>query len=74
MTNNVDPDQTAPDGAVCIVCICHFVPNFGLRNFLTFTSDLVIPGLVTNGTAKICCLGLILVLFYSIMVIKNDFG
>ena len=26
-------------------------------------SDLIIPGLVTNGTAKICCRGLILVLF-----------
>ena len=38
------------------------------------TSDLIIPGLVTNGTAKICCLGLILALFYSTMVIKNDFG
>ena len=35
-------------------------------------SDLVIPGLVTNGTAKICCLGLILEQFYSIMVITND--
>ena len=37
-------------------------------------SDLIIPGLVTNGTAKICCLGLILALFYSTVVIKNDFG
>ena len=37
-------------------------------------SDLIIPGLVTNGTAKICCLGLILALLYSTMVIKNDFG
>ena len=34
----------------------------------------IIPGLVTNGTAKICCRGLILALFYSTMVIKNDFG
>ena len=36
--------------------------------------DLVIPGLVTNGTAKICCLGLILVLFYNIVIVKYDFG
>ena len=28
-----------------------------------YSSDLIIPGLVTNGTAKICCLGLILTLF-----------
>ena len=28
----------------------------------------------TNGTAKICCRGLILALFYSTIVIKNDFG
>ena len=32
--------------------------------------DLIIPGLVTTGTAKICCLGLILALFESTMVIK----
>ena len=37
-------------------------------------SDLIIPGLVTIGTAKICCRGLILALFYSTEVIKNDFG
>ena len=37
-------------------------------------SDLIIHGLVTNGTAKICCHGLILALFYSTMVIKNYFG
>ena len=37
-------------------------------------SDPIIPGLFTNGTAKICCLGLILALLYSTMVIKNDFG
>ena len=30
---------------------------------LNLSSDLIIPGLVTNGTAEICCLGLILVLF-----------
>ena len=41
---------------------------------LPITSDLIIPGLVTNGTAKICCRGLILALFYSTMVIKNGFG
>ena len=33
-------------------------------------SDLIIIGLVINGTAKICCLGLILALFYSTVVIK----
>ena len=38
------------------------------------SSDLIIPGLVTNRTAKICCGGLILALFYSTMVIKNYFG
>ena len=37
-------------------------------------SDLIIPGLVTNGTTKICCRGLILALFYSTVVIKFDFG
>ena len=42
--------------------------------WLMFFSGPIIPGLVTNGTAKICCLGLILALFYSTMVIKNDFG
>ena len=36
--------------------------------------DLIIRGLVTKGTAKICCLGLILAQFYSTIVIKNDFG
>ena len=40
---------------------------------LSSTSDLIIPGLVTNGTAKICCLGLVLALFYRTMVIGNDF-
>ena len=39
-----------------------------------YSSDLIIPGLVTNGTAKICCLGLILALFYSTMIIKIYFG
>ena len=37
-------------------------------------SDLIIPGLVTNETAKICCRALILALFYSTMVIKNYSG
>ena len=32
--------------------------------------DLIIPRLVTNGTAKICCLGLVLALLYSTVVIK----
>ena len=31
--------------------------------YIQYISDLIIPGLVTNGTAKICCLGLILALF-----------
>ena len=31
--------------------------------FIITGSDLIIPGLVANGTAKTCCLGLILVLF-----------
>ena len=47
--------------------------DFLLALILHF-SDLIIPGLVTNGTAKICCRGLILVLFNSTMVIKNGFG
>ena len=34
------------------------------------TSDIIISGLVTNETAKICCLGLILALFYSAVVRK----
>ena len=38
------------------------------------SSDLIIPELVTNKTAKICCRGLMLALFYSTMVIKNYFG
>ena len=46
----------------------------GSGMMLVITSDLVIPRLVTNGIAKICCHGLILALFYSTMVIKNDFG
>ena len=42
--------------------------------YFFFDSDLIIPRLVTNRTAKIRCLGLILALFNSTMVIKNDFG
>ena len=38
------------------------------------TSDLIIPGLVTNGTAQICCRDLILALFDSTKVIKKYFG
>ena len=30
----------------------------------------IIPGLVTNGTAKICCLGLILALFTALWSLK----
>ena len=37
MANSVDPDQTVPSGAVCTVCICHFVSHFGVRIFRTFT-------------------------------------
>ena len=36
MANSVAPDQTAPEG-FCTVCTCHFVKNFGLWNFRTFT-------------------------------------
>ena len=41
---------------------------------LSYDSDLIIPGLVTDGNAKICCRGLILALFNSTTVIKNGFG
>ena len=40
MANSVDLDQTAPSGSliwVCTVCICHFIRNFGVRIFRTFT-------------------------------------
>ena len=36
IANIVDPDQTAISGAVCTVCRCHFVGNFGVQNFRTF--------------------------------------
>ena len=49
-------------------------PGIFIHHDIYAFSDLIIPGLVTNGTAKICCLGLILAPFYSTMVIKNDFG
>ena len=50
-----------------------FIHFSGCLNFTHENSDVIIPGLVTNGTTKICCLGLILALFYSTMVIKNNF-
>ena len=40
MANSVDFDQTAFRSSlilVCTVCICHFVNNFGVQNFRTFT-------------------------------------
>ena len=41
MANSVDPDQTAPAGAVrsgsATVCICHFVRYFGVQDFRIFT-------------------------------------
>ena len=40
MTDSVDPDQTAPRSSLiwgCTVCICHFVSNFDVRKFRTFT-------------------------------------
>ena len=36
MANSVVPDQTALEGAYA-VCICHFVRNLGVQNFITFT-------------------------------------
>ena len=45
-----------------------------LKVICSSISDLIIPGIVTKGTAKIYCLGLILALFYSTLAIKNDFG
>ena len=45
-----------------------------VKVYVTQRSDLIIPGLVTNGTPKICCRGLILALFYNTVVIKNDYG
>ena len=40
MANSVDPDQTAPRSSliwVCTVCISHFVRNFGVQIFRSFT-------------------------------------
>ena len=56
--------------------LCSFVMTKVIcdKGSLHMISDLIIPGLVINGTAKICCRGLILVLFNSTMVIKNGFG
>ena len=64
------------DGVGGVWCGAGGVVGCGLGDIYSFTSgsDLIIPGLVTNGTAKICCRGLILVLFNSTMVIKNSFG
>ena len=41
MADSVEPDLTAP--LVCTICICHFVRNFGVQNFRTFTIIDVIP-------------------------------
>ena len=40
MANSVDPDQTAPSGLIRVitVCMCHFVRQFGVQNFRTFTA------------------------------------
>ena len=40
MVNSVDPNQTAPWSSliwICTVGICHFVRNFDVQNFRTFT-------------------------------------
>ena len=39
MANSVDPDQIVRSSLiwVCIVCLCHYVGNFGVQNFRTFT-------------------------------------
>ena len=41
MANSVDPDQTRlllhEQSDLGLHCICHFVRNFGVRNFRTFT-------------------------------------
>ena len=55
------------------ICNPHFQQKRSLLT-VSYFSDLIIPGLVTNGTAKICCHGLSLALFNSSMVIKNGFG
>ena len=54
----------------------HYIQELLLKMVIQViqTSDLIIPGLVTNGTAKICYRGLILALFNSTMVIKIGFG
>ena len=40
MVKCVDPDQTASSREViwvCTACLCHFVRNFGVCNFRTYT-------------------------------------
>ena len=38
MVNSIDPDLTAPCLIlVCTVCVCHFVRNFDVKNFRTFS-------------------------------------
>ena len=49
-----------------------FLLGLVVQVLVLMSSDLIIPGLDTNRTAKIRYLGLILALFYSIMVIKNE--
>ena len=44
MTNSVDPDQTAPTGAVwsgSTHFICHFLRNFGVQKFMTWVKGTV---------------------------------
>ena len=73
----------AVDGQPCIYCAVKSKISSPLEQLSSYGKSgndvlhkvlaLIISGLVTNGTAKICCLGLILALFYSTMVIKSDF-
>ena len=58
------------------IFIYKMIYSWLLIRYIHFTSDLIIPGPVTNGTAKICCLGLSLALLNmcSTVVIKNDSG
>ena len=43
MANSEDPDQIW----VCTICIWHFVRNFGVQNFRTFTIHCGPTGLLT---------------------------
>ena len=64
-----------PDDVNEYINITGFSPNEAKPGMcIDIVSDLIIPGLVTNRTAKICCRCLILALFYSTMVIKKYFG